>query len=417
MKKIFFGLAAAVFGLIFGLIILVPPPVFGGQLRVSQLGQPWLVPDDYMDTVVNPARINFIGKSIFVGGLDNFIYKQNLSVPNDDTSWDFTPRAAYMGINGDIGEGLIYRLPYALSIIKTGEYARTLDNDITLIFGSKLGDKLSTGISLNVLSHDDGFASPELTGSFKVNLGADYKLDQMDLGAVLTAGNSFTGLSNADLGLGILGEINTGAGELVRFFNQLDYNGTKAAELLYDGVHDPFGGRAFGSYKVINETAGSYISAYNTIKYFISLNNIWTVVQFANSATADAFSSRMDESTQRSDNLYLQAGFETKLFVDWFTVRASYVPVGYQFTTRHNLTQYGNVTTRNSEDDSTITLLDQSVSVGFGVDLGKDSVLDIGVNSPGVISYLNQKNTSTGNADSWVETGFSILVVEYTMRF
>ncbi len=401
---------------VLALIFIFTAAVSASEIRVSQLGSAWLVPDAYMDVIANPARVNFIGKAIFAGGVDNFLFKQTEIGAADSTTWTFVPKAAYMGNFGGMGAGLIYRASYTVMSSDYSDGTYMLDNYITPVFGMKLGDKLSAGIDLNITTHADS-TSPSRGGAGRVRLGVNYSMDGMDFGAVLSAANTFSGLENGDFMLSLLGEIKIGGDSVIRFINDTNGGFVKINPVV-DLPVNPFDSGFFGMYAAYNRASASYCGGFNSISYFISLHDDWDIIMSNRTGSAVPGSIIETNAEIRKNNLYLQAGFETKLFADWFTIRGAYTPLAYIYERQNSLTSTHIFDIEGSTETNTVTLFDAaSLRLGFGVNFGQDMMLDVEFKYSGAVSYYHAFNRQSTYPDFWTETGYLPVNVEYTMRF
>lgn len=89
MKKILF---------VFCLTLLAQGLIYGGQSRVDQMGDGWLLPDALVDVGYNPARINLINGNTLDMRLSNFA-----SFNNWETTIGFITTYPFIGYSGKFG--------------------------------------------------------------------------------------------------------------------------------------------------------------------------------------------------------------------------------------------------------------------------------------------------------------------------
>jgi|GEM_PF-6677733 hypothetical protein len=153
----------------FAIILFVPAFIFASELRVQTLGYGWLIPDEYVDVLNNPARINNISGNIFTARLDNSFtaYWE----PNYNVEWPTTTRAAFLGEFGALNAGIICNM--ANNYYSDSSYiSDTPGTKITCLAGTKIDDKLSAGISISVDFDDLTNSAATLFGAV---VGIDYK--------------------------------------------------------------------------------------------------------------------------------------------------------------------------------------------------------------------------------------------------
>jgi len=410
------GKFAAIMLAIMTAMVLTPGLTAAG-VRVSPLGDPWLVPDAYEDSFVNPARLALLDKNMFVGGTWNSFDKENGPGLYNFTSWSENPSISYEGKFGPVNAGLIYRGFYEGRWgIYPEQTAGLFDNDVSVMAAMKFDKSLSAGLIAVFTAGKNIIPQMEEIYGTSIVAGVNYAMDNMDLGAVITGSNSFTGLANYNAGLNLLLEIRADAGSVIRALCDTTYGSAKTNPTL-DSVPNPFGNEFLGTYGGNNITAISYTRTIDKTNYIISLSNAWMPFNIKSRGSAASYYQNIYEVTSRTETLKVKAGLETRFLADWLTVRASCEPFSYDYTDmyqRHN--NYGTTVFENGQTTTRIDFFNsQSVSLGLGIKFGEGMDLDISYNNLEIGKYYKVQQTYSS---AYMEETFGChFSVEYTMTW
>lgn len=390
--------------------------VSASELRVGQLGSPWLVHDEYADVLVNPAMINFIGKNILTVEINDMVAHQFMS-PDNYVLWQASPRLACLGKFGMLNAGLIYGLDSRVSTVTGIDASRYLDHAMTGIAGVKLNDNFSLGLEAYTGIRFDAFTGQSAYEG-GLGMGFNYAGDGIGAGLALNADTDFSGRENYSWSAAVNGSINTGGESQVRFINETNNARVDIGPEL-NGYPNPFGDVFFGYYQVFNLTGISYVNSYYLIKYYVELHNDWNVYSYSKTGKVIAGIAESEEIAIRGDTVYLQFGVETNLFWDWFTFRVKYTPVYYSYLDEFRHQKFGIPDNEFRTSTDTLAIMgSQRLSVGFGFDIADGMKLDVGFDYNGLINRYETFYYNPGTpADTMNVQNISQVTAEFTMKW
>lgn len=373
------------------LFLSVISPAFSSNSRVAQLGQAWLVPDEFTDVAANPAEINNVQSNLFIAGLGAGLYLHN---------WPTTIVGDRLSLRP--GLSLIFRSDFLnLGLITASDYGyyfrdrnSTFEEDVQFILGKRVSEAISLG--MGIFSYMSGLTgSPQSYQGFSA--GMEYRAGTLGLGLNATAGGISKGAIDYMTSAGILADLKMDGEAMIRMINTVTYRHDNVG-LTQNGTVNPFGKMYFGHEQTDMSTGISYSNAILGARYIISLVNNWNIYSYRNTGYYDNISFRRTGITINGDSINLNIGLETPVFAEWLLFRCNYNLLQLSYA----VTGYIIVNSLNPEDT-----LDADVEFdayvfpnfisgsGLGIKFGDNMSLDItmGFADSGFFHYYHKNRT------------------------
>ncbi len=390
------------------LCLAIPTFTIAGELRVSQLGSGWLVPDEYVDALYNPARINYIIPNTLIANLsaEYFYDAPETSSINNRQGIITKPNGVFLGKLGDvyygISSGIIY--DYRFYNNPSIDLHQTFDESIMGIAGMRFNENVCIGAKLSYLN---GYLSNYISVK-GASLGLNYEKDGLDLGVNISGSSGFDEIERYAASIDLMGGLKISDNAEIRFINTIEY-GANEQKIDSEILPANLTGEYFGK-KVLSDITGvSAIIKSEDTKYVFGVSNAWTIFHYYSEFDGIGQFKALDIA----DYLKINIGIETPLIVDWLLFRINYNPLTIFYM--HEKRTHGFSDDKESTDIS--FLKPYTVDVGFCIITSAVSKIDIGFFGSGLYSY-NYDNYYSDYDSEHKQAYYRLhFKAEYTQKF
>ncbi len=352
-------------------------PLFSSQLRVLEMGNDWLAPDIYVDIIMNPSNINNIDKNFVY----NNTYVRYVAIENYEINpynLDSNLEASIFHKFDILNIGIIFNNTFFSHHYYLPHSERNI-NKFTLLSGFKLNTAIDCGIKFEI--GNGYFRYPHF--QYFASLGIDIKTNDYNWGFVFGGGNGFGDLINYRYKFSILPEYNLENNFIVRGLNILEY---LEEDLSHADVPVYFENYHLGECQVSNKTGISLLKAANNSNYILGLSNDWIMID---DNSYSSISDTINRRKQIMNHLALSFGVEIPFIFDWLKLRFKYTLFDYFYNKIQNdeINSSNNAFGYYFSTEHTLEFFSGENSLGFGVDISDDFILDLSIND--LFSYYH----------------------------